>query len=135
MADGGQGHLLLHRTDFEGGPGHAVDDATLFVLPKSAGPGVAQGYINLPEMTAKKFVANPFDPASKRDPILYRTGDAVSLDPMGRFAFHGRIDDQVKIRGHRVELGEVEVALAALPGISQAVVVARELAGQRQLAS
>ena len=90
------------------------------------GPGVAKGYINLPDMTAKKFVANPFDPASKRDPILYRTGDAVSLDPQGRFAFHGRIDDQVKIRGYRIELGEIESLIADEPGVRTAAVAVHQ---------
>lgn len=90
------------------------------------GPGVAQGYINLPEMTGKKFVANPFDPASTRDPILYRTGDAVSLDPQGRFAFHGRIDDQVKIRGYRIELGEIESLIVDEPGVKTAAVAVHQ---------
>ncbi|HET6290263.1 MAG TPA: phosphopantetheine-binding protein, partial [Amycolatopsis sp.] len=58
--------------------------------------------------------------------VLYRSGDAVSLTEDGNFAFHGRIDDQVKIRGFRVEPGEIEAALAALPGVDQAVVVARD---------
>lgn len=86
------------------------------------GPGVAQGYINLPEMTARKFVANPFGHAHTKDPVLYRTGDAVSLDPKGRLLFHGRIDDQVKIRGYRIELGEIEALIAAEPGVKSAAV-------------
>ena len=90
------------------------------------GPGVAKGYINLPEMTAKKFVANPFDPNSKRDPILYRTGDAVSLDALGRFVFLGRIDDQVKIRGYRIELGEIEALVAEEPGVRTAAVAVHQ---------
>ncbi len=90
------------------------------------GPGVAKGYINLPEMTAKKFVANPFDPASTLDPILYRTGDAVSIDAHGRFAFHGRIDDQVKIRGYRIELGEIESLIADEPGVRTAAVAVHQ---------
>ncbi|WP_342362438.1 Pls/PosA family non-ribosomal peptide synthetase [Terrarubrum flagellatum] len=86
------------------------------------GPGVAQGYINLPEMTAKKFVANPFGSAAAGDPILYRTGDAVSVDAYGRIIFHGRIDDQVKIRGYRIELGEIESLIADEPGVKAAAV-------------
>jgi amino acid adenylation domain-containing protein len=93
------------------------------------GACLAEGYLNQPALTAEKFMAWP-DPASPR---LYRTGDLGRLLPDGSIEYLGRRDDQVKIRGHRVELGEVEVALAALPGIGQAVVVARELAGQRQL--
>lgn len=86
------------------------------------GPGVAQGYINLPEMTAKKFIANPFGSEAAGDPILYRTGDAVSVDAYGRIQFHGRIDDQVKIRGYRIELGEIESLIAAEPHVKAAAV-------------
>lgn len=86
------------------------------------GPGVAQGYINLPEMTARKFIANPFESPTGADPILYRTGDAVSIDEAGRIRFHGRIDDQVKIRGYRIELGEIEALIAAEPGVKTAAV-------------
>lgn len=93
------------------------------------GACLAEGYLNQPALTAEKFISWP-DPASPR---LYRTGDLGRRLPDGSIEYLGRRDDQVKIRGHRVELGEVEVALAALPGIGQAVVVARELAGQRQL--
>ena len=80
------------------------------------GPGVAQGYLQRPELTAEKFIANPFG-GDGTDPVLYRSGDAVSLDEAGSIVFHGRIDDQVKIRGFRVELGEIEVKLDALPGV------------------
>jgi len=93
------------------------------------GACLAEGYLHQPALTAEKFVPWP-DPASPR---LYRTGDLGRRLPDGSIEYLGRRDDQVKIRGHRVELGEVEVALAGLPGIGQAVVVARELAGQRQL--
>jgi amino acid adenylation domain-containing protein len=93
------------------------------------GACLAEGYLNQPALTAEKFLPWP-DPIS---PHLYRTGDLGRRLPDGSIEYLGRRDDQVKIRGHRVELGEVEVALAALPGISQAVVVARELAAQRQL--
>ena len=88
------------------------------------GPGVAQGYLQRPELTAEKFIANPF-PSDGSDAILYRSGDAVSLDDQGAIVFHGRIDDQVKIRGFRVELGEIEVKLDELPGVAQAAVVLR----------
>ncbi len=111
---------------------YVVDDQMNLVAPGVTGelvvggPGVAQGYINLPEMTAKKFIANPFEPGSVRDPILYRTGDAVSLDSEGRFAFHGRIDDQVKIRGYRIELGEIESLIADEPGVRTAAVAVHQ---------
>ena len=89
------------------------------------GPGVARGYLKRPELTDEKFIPNPFG-GDGRDPILYRSGDAVSLDPSGNIAFHGRIDDQVKIRGFRVELGEIETKIALLPGVGQAAVVLRQ---------
>ncbi|WP_353744529.1 MULTISPECIES: Pls/PosA family non-ribosomal peptide synthetase [unclassified Methylobacterium] len=89
------------------------------------GPGVAAGYLKRPELTAEKFVANPFA-SDGIDPILYRSGDAVSLDGDGRILFHGRIDDQVKIRGFRVELGEIEARIRARPGVNQAAVVLRK---------
>ena len=86
------------------------------------GPGVAQGYLARPELTAEKFIANPF---AGKAPILYRSGDAASIDETGRIHFHGRIDDQVKIRGFRVELGEIEARLVAEPGVARAAVVLR----------
>ncbi|WP_089174215.1 Pls/PosA family non-ribosomal peptide synthetase [Bosea sp. AS-1] len=89
------------------------------------GPGVAKGYHGRPELTAEKFIANPFGVAGSDDPILYRSGDAVSLDGNGNIVFHGRIDDQIKIRGFRVELGEIESKLADEPGVAQAAVVLR----------
>jgi non-ribosomal peptide synthetase-like protein len=87
------------------------------------GPGVAKGYHGRPELTAEKFIANPF--AGIDDPVLYRSGDAVSLDERANIVFHGRIDDQIKIRGFRVELGEIESKLADEPGVNQAAVVMR----------
>ncbi len=89
------------------------------------GPGVAKGYLGRPDLTAEKFVGNPFGGADG-DPILYRSGDAVSLDPAGNIIFHGRIDDQVKVRGFRVELGEIEARIQGLQGVSQAAVVLRQ---------
>ena len=88
------------------------------------GPGVAAGYLKRPELTAEKFVRNPFA-QDGIDPVLYRSGDAVSLDAAGNILFHGRIDDQVKVRGFRVELGEIESRIRAEPGINQAAVVLR----------
>ncbi|WP_448188502.1 Pls/PosA family non-ribosomal peptide synthetase [Azospirillum sp. sgz301742] len=88
------------------------------------GPGVAQGYLNRPNLTDEKFIANPFD-TDCGAPVLYRSGDAVSVDEAGNLLFHGRIDDQVKIRGFRLELGEIEAALTDIPGVAQATVVLR----------
>ncbi|MET0529351.1 MAG: Pls/PosA family non-ribosomal peptide synthetase [Microvirga sp.] len=93
------------------------------------GPGVAQGYINLPDMTAKKFIANPFGSGAAGDPTLYRTGDAVSIDACGRIQFHGRIDDQVKIRGYRIELGEIEALIAEEAGVKAAAVAVHKEGG------
>lgn len=110
---------------------YVVDEALELVLPGVegelllGGPGVAQGYLLRPELTAEKFIANPFS-SDGSDPVLYRSGDAVAIDDHGNIAFHGRIDDQVKIRGFRVELGEIEAKIAACPGIHQAAVVLRQ---------
>ena len=88
------------------------------------GPGVARGYLERPELTAEKFIANPFA-SDGTDPVLYRSGDAVSVAASGNLLVHGRIDDQVKIRGFRVELGDIEANLHDLSGVSQAAVVLR----------
>ncbi|MFE9851463.1 amino acid adenylation domain-containing protein [Streptomyces sp. NPDC005576] len=87
------------------------------------GSGVAHGYRGRAGLTASRFVPDPFGPPGSR---LYRTGDLVRLRTDGRLEFAGRSDTQVKIRGHRVELGEVETALCAHPGVAQALAVLRE---------
>ncbi len=96
------------------------------------GPGVARGYLNHPELTAAKFVRNPFHPDA--DARLYKTGDMVRYLPDGNIEFQGRIDFQVKIRGFRIELGEIEAVLEKHPGVAQAVVTAREVNGEKRLA-
>lgn len=85
-----------------------------------AGVGLAQGYLNRPELTAERFVASPFDPASR----LYKTGDRGQYRPDGTIEFLGRVDTQVKIRGVRVELGEIEATLQSHPAIATAVAIA-----------
>lgn len=88
------------------------------------GESVAQGYWNRPELTAEKFVPDPFEPGSRAR--LYRTGDLARYRADGQIEFLGRLDDQVKIRGYRVEPGEVSAALGQHPGMAESVVVARE---------
>ncbi|MGW8377519.1 amino acid adenylation domain-containing protein [Streptomyces sp. ODS28] len=83
------------------------------------GVGVARGYLDRPELTAEKFIEDPFTPGGR----LYRTGDLARLLADGTIEYLGRIDGQVKIRGNRVELGEVQNALASVPGVRDAVVV------------
>lgn len=85
------------------------------------GHGVARGYRNRPDLTADRFIADPFVPGER----VYRTGDLARYLPDGRVLHLGRLDQQVKIRGFRIELGEVEHALVRLASIRQAVVVAK----------
>ena len=85
------------------------------------GDGVARGYLNRAELTAERFLANPFAPGR-----MYRTGDLVRFEKDGTLAFIGRVDNQVKVRGNRIELGEIEARIASFPGVRDVVVVVRE---------
>ena len=88
------------------------------------GAGLAQGYLGRPELTAGRFVPDPF--ASEPGARLYCSGDQARRLPNGDLEYLGRIDSQVKIRGFRIELGEIETALASQAGVREAVVLARE---------
>jgi acyl-coenzyme A synthetase/AMP-(fatty) acid ligase/aryl carrier-like protein len=105
-----------------------VLDAALQLVPPGvsgelliAGAGVARGYFERPELTAEKFLADPFVPGER----MYRTGDEVRQLPEGRIEFLGRLDHQIKLRGFRIELGDVETAMRALPGVRDAVAMLR----------
>jgi amino acid adenylation domain-containing protein len=98
------------------------------------GLGLARGYHNRPELTAEKFIRDPF--SSEPDARLYKTGDVARLRSKGQIEVLGRLDHQVKLRGFRIELGEIEARLAEHPLIRETVVVAREDSpGRKQLAA
>jgi amino acid adenylation domain-containing protein len=101
-----------------------------------AGPGLARGYLNLPELTAEKFIKNPFQTDSEKADLswgpeghygrLYRTGDVVRWRTDGAMEYVGRNDSQIKVRGFRVELAEIESAINTYPGVRQSVVLPGE---------
>ncbi|WP_324659287.1 amino acid adenylation domain-containing protein [Bacillus velezensis] len=93
-----------------------------------AGDGVAKGYLNQPELTAQKFIDNPYGEGK-----LYRSGDLARWLPNGEIEYLGRIDEQVKIRGYRIELSEIESVLRNQPGISDVAVVALEVGGDKSI--
>ncbi|MYW08801.1 amino acid adenylation domain-containing protein [Streptomyces sp. SID2563] len=127
--------------------GFPVDNIRLYVLDRAlrpvppgapgeihiAGTGVALGYHRRPGLTASRFVPDPYGPPGSR---LYRTGDLGRRRPDGALEHLGRIDQQVKLRGLRIEPGEIEAALRALPPVSEAAVVVREdTPGDKRLAA
>ncbi|MFJ6836223.1 amino acid adenylation domain-containing protein [Streptomyces sp. NPDC091209] len=118
--------------------GYVLDARGRLVPPGSTGElyvsggGVARGYRNRPELTAERFLDDPFAAPGAR---MYRTGDLVRVLPDGQLAYVGRADHQVKIRGYRIEPGEIETALRALPGVADVAVVARRDGGTARLAA
>ena len=100
----------------------------------AGGSGLARGYLNSPELTAEKFVPNPF--SRNGGGRLYRTGDRVRWRPDGALEFVGRVDHQIKLRGYRIELGDIEAALMKLAKVENVVVLVREdRPGDKQLAA
>lgn len=95
------------------------------------GEGVAIGYWNREELTASRFLDDPF--ALRKGKKMYRTGDLARLNRNGQIQLLGRVDHQIKLRGHRIELGEIEVALERHPAVSQAVVVLSGEGAEQQL--
>ncbi|HEY0685970.1 MAG TPA: amino acid adenylation domain-containing protein, partial [Steroidobacter sp.] len=128
--------------------GHVLPDlsAVVLTLQRSLAPlgtagelyvggaGLARGYLNRPQLTAERFIDNPFhDPNHpKSSARLYKTGDLVRYLPDGNLEYLGRIDDQVKIRGFRIELGEIESQLTQHEQVAAAVVLAREVGGSEK---
>jgi amino acid adenylation domain-containing protein len=96
------------------------------------GAGLARGYFRRPELTAERFVPDPWSEAPGGR--LYRTGDLARFRPGGEIEYLGRADHQVKLRGFRIELGEIETALGKVPGVRESVVVLRNGSGEHHLA-
>ncbi|HLP57172.1 MAG TPA: amino acid adenylation domain-containing protein, partial [Fluviicola sp.] len=102
------------------------------------GAGLSRGYLNLPELTAERFIDNPFateEDKAKGYTRLYKTGDLVRWLPDGNLAYLGRKDTQIKLRGYRIELGEIESAITQMEGVDQAAVIDFDRNGTKYLAA
>lgn len=113
-------HSRVYVLDANARPCAQGEPGEIFI----GGAGVARGYLNRPDLTAERFLADPF--AAQAGARLYRTGDLGRLLPDGSIEFCGRMDHQVKIGGYRIEPGEIEQALRSHAGVRDAVVLARE---------
>ncbi len=126
--------------------GKAIDNEEIYILDETlqrvpagtlgeiyvGGAGLAKGYLNDAQLTAEKFVKNPF--SQEAGAKLYRTGDLGSSLPDGQISFHGRVDEQVKINGFRIELNDVASALRRHPSVRECALAARENeSGEKQL--
>src|ERR1051326_74800 len=139
----------LRASEIEGASGkvigQALDDLVLYVLDERmqvlpvgvagemyvGGAGLGRGYLGRPELTATRFVPDPYSGVAGAR--LYRTGDVGRYRASGELEYVGRADEQVKVRGHRIELGEIEAALQQHEGVREAVVLVRGEAEQQQL--
>ncbi|CAL9650353.1 amino acid adenylation domain-containing protein [Streptomyces sp. enrichment culture] len=110
--------LRVHLLDAEGRPVPPGATGEMYV----SGAGVATGYLHRPELTAERFLDDPYGPPGTR---MYRSGDLARRRPDGTLDYLGRADAQIQLRGFRVEPGEIEAVLAAHPGVSRAAVVPR----------
>ncbi|MDO9107146.1 MAG: amino acid adenylation domain-containing protein [Methylovulum sp.] len=112
-------NVLIYLLDSQYSPVPIGAQGELFI----GGAGLTRGYLHHPELTAEKFIPDPFNGSGKR---LYKTGDLARLRPDGNIEFLGRVDQQVKLRGFRIELGEIETQLLAHPGVAETAVLVRE---------
>jgi amino acid adenylation domain-containing protein len=117
----------IHILDPQGEPAPLGVTGELYI----GGIQVGRGYLNRPDLTAERFVADPF--GRQAGARLYRTGDLGRWRSDGTIEYLGRNDDQVKIRGFRIELGEIQARLSEQPGIREAVVLARDSGGDKRL--
>ncbi|MGB3534212.1 MAG: amino acid adenylation domain-containing protein [Microcoleaceae cyanobacterium] len=126
--------------------GHPISNTQIYILDRYLQPvpigipgelyiggnGVSRGYLNRPDLTAEKFIPNPFNSNENQDRI-YKTGDLARYIPDGNIEYLGRLDNQVKIRGFRIELGEIEAVLTQHPEVKEAIVVTQSNSAHQRL--